>query len=462
MATPPEVPTWFTTTVRPNNQDKTLFQKMKNKVHESRRDVESVLPSFVRKYVNVSKWTEPTFLSYEDCKKPNNKGSYCKSENGKIIQADDQMVNFKRLSKRNNNDKLNYESRKKRYHRSKNYNEKSKTITYTRKNGSVEKIPVDFTSLHFYTAKAPRFKARHSAYKLNTSRLNLAKKKIIAGNFDFSLYQERLQSKDASIREQAIDELRLLQQILADARKMRRETLESRYETLGNVKKAASILGMGLGMGIGASSDVAFALGKVATGVGFGSMLKHEKLRHAAEISAPAIDLIKKVTLASVIGLAVHLSNPGVTVAISAVVASTIGLGATIARKHIEFQKITTEMDGDTVSETINKLIQKNGVLTMEDNPMFAHALQLKQTLEQAMAQGKNINSFINQEVPEKNRKNARNMIEDIQWAEGMKQALRNAQAQGKNMTSYINTEIPEADRNYVRTIYANMKQRST
>ena len=460
MTDPQILPSWDTTTLKPEEKKETALTKTINKGKEILHWTESKLPTFVRKYVDVAPWEEPNFRVYDNCKKPNNQGSYCKTENGKIIRSGNQMINFKRKKKRNDNNTLNFESRKKRYHRSKNYNPNAKKIVYTRKNGSIrEEIPVNSTSLIFYTAKAPKLQGNKLLNRRHFKRMNETRKAMSKPGFSFEDYQTKLKSNNPAVRDAAVKELRILQEMLKDARKMDRKELEKKYNRLTSIKTIASLLGMGLGMGIGSSTNVAFAVGKVGSVLGLLALAKRAHIRHASNVAAPIFTLGEKAIIVALLATLVNLSNPGISIAISAVVASTVAVGATLYGKHLEFQKLTTEMNGDNILKTIDNLIKENGILTLEDNPLFAKARGMKEELEQAIDDNQDIEEFITTKYKEqKNQNNARIMYADMTWAKDIKQKIKDAVNQGKDIEQYIKTEIPEKDRNYASNVYLTMQ----
>uniref|UniRef100_A0A6C0KYM3 Uncharacterized protein n=1 Tax=viral metagenome TaxID=1070528 RepID=A0A6C0KYM3_9ZZZZ len=90
-----------------------------------------------------------------------------------------------------------------------------------------------------------------------------------------------------------------------------------------------------------------------------------------------------------------HLSNPGVSLAISAAVTSTIGVASAIMVKRLEHQKLTIEMNGDALIKTIDELIENHGKLVLEENPMFKRARDIKAKLNSAIVNKQNVEAAI-------------------------------------------------------------------
>lgn len=410
-------PSWSNTVEKENNNDLTLFQRFKRKVtrsanmatklaQRSKESIASHLPKIIASRLNVAApWEEPSFLSYKDCRKPTFKPVpgeiYCKSENGKIIQDGDQMINFKRLTKANTNLSINYESRKRRYYRSKNYNPATGSVTVTARNGTKTVIPINETvgdSLRFYTARGPRLRPKVTTYtNLNKStKLKHLARNDFVGKFDLQDYQERLD--EPTTREAAAVELRTLKQMLMDARTMTREVYEKKYENWKMVQSIAGTLGMGLGLATGTSgisSAVTQGIGHASTAAAAASTVGTHSVKTFSNIASPALDLAGKIATSVLIASVLHLSNPGVSLAISAAVTSTIGVASAIMVKRLEHQKLTIEMNGDALIKTIDELIENHGKLVLEENPMFKRARDIKAKLNSAIVNKQNVEAAI-------------------------------------------------------------------
>ena len=116
-------------------------------------------------------------------------------------------------------------------------------------------------------------------------------------------------------------------------------------------------------------------------------------------------------------------------------------------------------MNGDNILKTIDNLIKENGILKLEDNPLFAKARGMKEELEQAIDDNQDIEEFITTKYKEqKNQNNARIMYADMTWAKDIKQKIKDAVNQGKDIEQYIKTDIPEKDRNYASNVYLTMQ----
>ncbi len=358
----------------------------------------------------ITPWKEPSFVKYNNCKKSNNSGSYCRSENGKIIQQNDQMINFKRKNKAPGNNIRNYESRKKRYHRAKNFNAKTGILRYTKKNGKVEPIPVNLTTIKFYTAKAPRFKTKQAVYMSNKRRLENKVKQASTAGFDFNIYQERL--KDPKTSNEAAQELRLLKQMLLDARMLSREDLEKKYKTAKTIQIGTAVLAGALGAGVGISNAVSFGLGKAGSVATATSLSSNQGIRVTSNLASAGLGLGEKAAmLALLTGMAASLATPAGAITVTALVVSVVSLGATAYSQRLEGQKMSVEMKGEDIIRTIDQLIENHGVLVLEENPLFAKARLVKAKLDAAMAQPNfKMETFV-ATLPEEEKQNAINLF---------------------------------------------------
>jgi hypothetical protein len=386
-----DLPTWSTTTMKVNkNKKKGFFNRISNFSNKTRSAVGKKIPGLGRIF-NVTPWKAPTFLSYNQCKKPNAKNqTYCRSENGMIIQHKNQMVNFKKEGA------SNYESTFKRYYRSQNYKPNTANVRVTRKNKPTETIPINPATLHFYSAVAPELGKKTKAPVYFTNR-NKVTKNTRKEDLDFTAYQKRLE--DPSTRDAATKELRLLQQMLVDARVLKREELETKYKRTKTAQDVTALLAAGLGLGTGFSSNVvASSLGKTGAALGLVSFVQNKRIRSFANYTAAAVLAGEKIAQ-SLLVTAATVGSGGIAIPVTAVVIGSVSVGLGLYAKRVEKQQLTTEMNGDELMKMIDDLIKDNGQLILEENPLFVKARLVKAKLDAAIENQKekfNLKSFRN------------------------------------------------------------------
>ena len=373
---------------------------------------------------SLKNWEEPSFLEYDLCKAINapantNKGTqwakHCKNTHSRTISARNQMINFKRRNKNPSNNGLlpNYESRKKRYWQEKNYNVEKKSVKNV--NGSL--IRVNKNTIHRYTAKAPALRGFSEKRYTNSNNINKAKIMIQKGadSIDIENYQKQL--SDPTTRDQAKNELQIFKQMIIDARTMTRADLDAKYKNIRSVQTIASSLGMifGFAAGSGAVSSVSQSLSTAATVTSVGLFSKKYTLKELGTLVSPSLNVAGKIAAAAVVGTAIGLSGAGFPLTVIALVSTAAALGAEGAARFINAKKIRSDVNSFTIVNLIDEIIKNEGVI-LEDNPMFANARRVKETINRAIQFGKNVNTVINT-MPNSNKKIARTLLEQMKEA---------------------------------------------
>lgn len=409
---------------------KHTFDIVKKRGNANVKELDNVKKIANREAAALAAWKEPSFLDYDDCKPENagvnaNKGTQwakrCKNVHGKRISANNQMLNFRREEKNPQNEgtTINYESRKKRYWRSTNYhkaNEKYIAGPYViNSNGTI--IPIRGSTKVFYTAKAPRLRGSETLQMRYHETNNPELKDGVTG-ISLEKYQKMLE--DPATRAQANAELIIFKQMLTDARTMKREALEAKYNQIKTVEKIASTLGMILGTaaGSGVSSAATTAIGHASQAVSAASMVSKGHLaREASSVAKTALGVAGKIASSVVIGTVLGVSGAGFPLAVLAVVSTAATVGAHIAGRQVAKKMLTAELDSDKLIDTIDEMMAKNGVIE-ENNPMFANARRVKNILNAAKARGENVNSVINSMQNKKNKILARNLLKQMEEPE--------------------------------------------
>lgn len=410
-------------------------------------NVDELKQTASREAAALAGWKEPSFLDYDECKNPKNTNNWvkrCKNVHGKRISANDQMLNFRREVKNPQNEgtAINYESRKKRYWRSTNYhkaNHKYPEPYVLNSDGSV--IPIRGSTKVFYTAKAPRL---HGAETIQMRYHNASNPEIKDRVEGISLekYQKMLQ--DPATRAQANAELVIFKQMLIDARTMKREALEAKYNKIKTVESIASSLGMifGTAAGSGVSSAVTTGIGYASQAVSAASLVSGEghAVREAASVLKTTLGVAGKVAASVVIGTVLGVSGAGFPLAVLAVVSTAATVGAHVAGKQVAKKMLKAELDSDETVKLIDEMLKKDGIIE-ENNPMFANARRVKNILNAAKSRGENVNSLINT-MPNTNKKLARNLLKQMKEPNTGPQKQRptsmfNKRVEGGRMRTY-------------------------
>jgi hypothetical protein len=384
--------------------------KNKTKVNKKTTSIEAAA---------LADWKEPSFLNYDECKNPKNTNNWvkrCKNVHGKRISANSQMLNFRREVKNPQNEgtAINYESRKKRYWRSTNYheaNDKHSGPYVIDSDGTI--IPIRGSTKVFYTAKAPRL---HGSESLEMRYHNTINSNTKDGVTSISLEKYQKMLEDPATRAQANAELAIFKQMLIDARTMKRDALEAKYNQLKTVESIASTLGMifGTAAGSGVSSAVTTGIGYASQAVSAASLVAEgHAARKATSLAKTTLGVAGKVAASVVIGTVLGVSGAGFPLAVLAVVSTAATVGARVAEKQVAKKMLTAELDADKLVHTIDEMIKKDGVIE-ENNPMFANARRVKNVLNAAKSRGENVNSVINS-MTNTNKKLARNLLKQME-----------------------------------------------
>ena len=254
-------------------------------------------------------------------------------------------------------------------------------------------------------------------------------------------YQKMLQ--DPATRAQANAELVIFKQMLIDARTMKREALEAKYNKIKTVESIASSLGMifGTAAGSGVSSAVTTGIGYASQAVSAASLVTEgHAVREAASVLKTTLGVAGKVAASVVIGTVLGVSGAGFPLAVLAVVSTAATVGAHVAGKQVAKKMLKAELDSDETVKLIDEMLKKDGIIE-ENNPMFANARRVKNILNAAKSRGENVNSVINT-MPNTNKKLARNLLKQMEEPNTGPQKQRptsmfNKRVEGGRMRTY-------------------------
>ena len=455
------------------------------KTNDEARAAADILATKAQK--NVSKkiqnslgWKKPSFAKFENCKPLDptipEGDRICKNIHKKRISRGYEMMNFQREKKKNGNNILNFESRKRRYWRLSNLGPNRKSVknpNYNPNNPNNQKnpqyIPFQLSTYTDYIANdAPALfgfseeryiNHRNNAFKLKQFQEALEAKKSgnMAQGIDLEKYQQLLQ--DPKTKKQAAEELQVFKQMLIDGRTMNREQLAA---TIKNVKMAetiASTLGMLLGTFSGTGiATAAFektlsysgqAVGAVSAlaSAGVEANSAH-RLRAITSALKTGLGIGTKIAVGAVVGTVLGLSGAGFPCVVLAAVSAAGAVAAHQYGKHLKTKKLATEVNAEELIELITQMIQNDGVIE-ETNPMFSSQKRVKNILNDSIIgrlnKGENINTIISSinvtnEVNTNNIKDAQTLLAQMKNARthGLtysKNTKQWSQAQGDKIT---------------------------
>lgn len=385
------------------------------------------IKSVSKSITNKFGWKKPSFAKFENCKPLDPAAPegdrLCKNVHKKRISRGYEMMNFQRENKKNGNNILNFESKKKRYWKLSNLGPNRKSVKNPNyKTGVIneknpEYIPFQASTYKNYIANnAPALfgftenryiNHRNNAFKIKQFQEAIEAKKSgnMAQGIDLQKYQELLQ--DPTTKKQAAEELNAFKQMLIDGRTMNREQLAAKISKVEFVAKIASGLGMVLGAASGtgavtATLDTAVkeagqVIGAASTLVSAGveGASTQHRLRAITSVLKTGLGIGAKVAVGAVVGTVLGVSGAGFPLVVIAAVAATGAVAAHQYGKHLTTKKLATEVSGEELIKLITEMIQNDGVIE-ETNPMFLSQKRVKNLLNDSIIARLNRNENIN------------------------------------------------------------------